>query len=210
LHEAFGRPGPPSPPTNPDLGRELSNVGRAYVENMRALLRAVAEADVTSYRALTGPNERIHKDFERLDNELLTACSDSLLKLTGRLPPQVIQAIVRESYDQLRKCYELGLARNPEMIGRVSVRFVIDRDGSVKNATAAQTVSLGPVGPRPDPGTETFFEKLGLRVSHAMDSTPLQDQAVIDCVVTQFQKLRFPPPKGGIVTVVYPIQFEPG
>jgi len=31
-----------------------------------------------------------------------------------------------------RRCYAEGLARNPNLEGRVSVRFVIGRDGSVR------------------------------------------------------------------------------
>ena len=37
-------------------------------------------------------------------------------KPTGRLPPQVIQMIVREKYETFRKCYEAGLGRNPARI----------------------------------------------------------------------------------------------
>jgi hypothetical protein len=50
---------------------------------------------------------------------------------TGRLPPEVIQRIVRERYAQYRGCYEAGLARNPALQGRVVVRFAIDRQGRV-------------------------------------------------------------------------------
>jgi hypothetical protein len=53
--------------------------------------------------------------------------------VSGRLPPEVIQRIVRQNYGRFRMCYEEGLARNPNLEGRVSVRFVIGRDGSVSN-----------------------------------------------------------------------------
>ena len=36
------------------------------------------------------------------------------------------------------------------------------------------------------------------------------DLAVARCVFAGFEKLVFPPPDGGIVTVVFPIQFSPG
>lgn len=54
-------------------------------------------------------------------------------QVSGRLPPEVIQRIVRQNYGRFRMCYEQGLARNPNLEGRVSVRFVIGRDGSVSN-----------------------------------------------------------------------------
>jgi len=53
--------------------------------------------------------------------------------VSGRLPPEVIQRIVRQNYGRFRMCYEQGLSRNPNLEGRVSVRFVIGRDGSVSN-----------------------------------------------------------------------------
>jgi hypothetical protein len=53
--------------------------------------------------------------------------------VNGRLPSEVIQRIVRQNYGRFRLCYENGLRGNPSLQGRVSVRFVIGRDGSVSN-----------------------------------------------------------------------------
>jgi hypothetical protein len=53
--------------------------------------------------------------------------------VSGRLPPEVIQRIVRQNFGRFRMCYEQGLGRNPNLEGRVSVRFVIGRDGAVSN-----------------------------------------------------------------------------
>jgi hypothetical protein len=57
--------------------------------------------------------------------------------VSGRLPPQVIQRIVRQNYGRFRFCYEQGLASNPNLEGRVSVRFAIGRDGAVSFAANA-------------------------------------------------------------------------
>jgi hypothetical protein len=56
---------------------------------------------------------------------------------SGRLRPEQIQAVVRSNYDAFRKCYDAGLAHKPDLQGRVSVRFVIDAEGSVSNASVA-------------------------------------------------------------------------
>jgi hypothetical protein len=56
-------------------------------------------------------------------------------QVSGRLPPEVIQRIVRQNYGRFRMCFEQGLARNPNLEGRVAVRFVIGRDGSVSNVS---------------------------------------------------------------------------
>lgn len=53
----------------------------------------------------------------------------------GYLPPEVIQAVVRLGFHTLKGCYEEGLSRDPKLEGRVSVSFVIERDGSVKNSS---------------------------------------------------------------------------
>jgi hypothetical protein len=53
--------------------------------------------------------------------------------VNGRLPAEVIRRIVRQNFGRFRMCYEQGLARNPNLEGRVGVRFVIGRDGAVSN-----------------------------------------------------------------------------
>jgi hypothetical protein len=53
--------------------------------------------------------------------------------VSGRLPPEVIQRIVRQNFGRFRLCYENGLRTSPNLQGRVSVRFVIGRDGAVSN-----------------------------------------------------------------------------
>jgi hypothetical protein len=98
--------------------------------------------------------------------------------VSGRLPKEVIQRIVRQNFGRFRLCYEKGLAANPNLQGRVSVRFVIDRNGAVSN------------------------------VSNGGSSIP--DAGVVSCVISAYYGLSFPKPEGGIVTVVYPISFEPG
>jgi hypothetical protein len=96
----------------------------------------------------------------------------------GRLPPAIIQKVIRASYAKMRACYEEGLKRTENLGGKVTTRFVIARDGSV--------------------------------TSHTMVCTSLPDPTVVNCVGQQFRTLRFPKPEAGVVTVAYPITFEPG
>lgn len=98
--------------------------------------------------------------------------------LSGRLPPEVIQKVVRDAYGRLRRCYEAGLARDANLEGKLVVRFVINREGKVGEVTVAQ-------------------------------GTTMPDTAAIECMVKEYEALTFPPPDGGIVTVVYPIMFSP-
>ena len=55
----------------------------------------------------------------------------------GRLPPEAVQRVVRQSFGRFRLCYEDGLRRDPGLEGRVSVKFVIDRKGGVAMAADA-------------------------------------------------------------------------
>jgi hypothetical protein len=55
--------------------------------------------------------------------------------VTGHLPPEVVQRIVRQNYGRFRMCYENGLRSNPNLTGRVTARFVIGREGAVTNAS---------------------------------------------------------------------------
>ncbi|HEX4513032.1 MAG TPA: AgmX/PglI C-terminal domain-containing protein, partial [Polyangiaceae bacterium] len=52
----------------------------------------------------------------------------------GRLDPAVIQRIVRLNSGRFMGCYKEGLVHNPSLQGRVSVAFVIGRDGSVQTS----------------------------------------------------------------------------
>ena len=97
---------------------------------------------------------------------------------SGRLPAEIIQRTVRQNFGRFRFCYEQALRQNPNLQGRVAVRFVIGRDGSVSQ------VSNG--------------------------GSDLPDQNAVSCVVRSFYGMSFPSPENGIVTVTYPILFQPG
>lgn len=56
-------------------------------------------------------------------------------EVIGRLPPELIQRVVRQNFGRFRSCYEAGLRANPSLGGRVVTRFVIDRSGVVAHAT---------------------------------------------------------------------------
>jgi hypothetical protein len=53
--------------------------------------------------------------------------------VSGRLPPEIVQRVVRQNFGRFKACYESGLRGNPGLQGRVAVRFVIGRAGEVEN-----------------------------------------------------------------------------
>jgi hypothetical protein len=56
------------------------------------------------------------------------------VQVNGRLSVDVVQGVVRKSFAGFRACYENGMRTNPNLAGRVTVKFVIDRSGSVATA----------------------------------------------------------------------------
>jgi hypothetical protein len=53
----------------------------------------------------------------------------------GRLPPEIVQRVVRQNEGRFRACYQGGLRTNPALAGRITVRFAIDRTGAVPVAS---------------------------------------------------------------------------
>src|SRR5262249_16578759 len=47
--------------------------------------------------------------------------------VNGRLPPEIIQRIVRQNFGRFRLCYENGLRSDPKLTGTVATKFTIDR-----------------------------------------------------------------------------------
>lgn len=53
------------------------------------------------------------------------------VSVSGKLPPEVIQRIVRQNFGRFRLCYEQGLRTDASLQGTVIVSFTIATDGSV-------------------------------------------------------------------------------
>lgn len=101
-------------------------------------------------------------------------------RATGRLDPAIIQRVMRAAFDDFRSCYHQGLAGDSKLEGRVATRFAIERDGATSH------------------------------VDISGSDQRMRDVGVARCVAGVIERLRFPEPNGGTVTVTYPIQFSPG
>ncbi len=65
-----------------------------------------------------------------------TCVDEPSLATSARLDPELIQETIRSQYDDLRACYERALAGNRNASGVVTVRFVIAKNGQVREARA--------------------------------------------------------------------------
>jgi hypothetical protein len=63
----------------------------------------------------------------------------------GRISQEAVMRTVRQNFGRFRMCYEKGLARNAALMGRVELRFGIERDGSVSHLISGAGTDL------PDP-----------------------------------------------------------
>jgi hypothetical protein len=57
----------------------------------------------------------------------------------GGLDREVIAGIIREHLGQVRYCYERQLAANPDLYGKLKIRFTINSDGVVDSQLVSQT-----------------------------------------------------------------------
>ena len=89
----------------------------------------------------TGTGQGFGSGHGRLGGGALATSTPTLrqgaTQVNGKLPPEVIQRIVRQNFGRFRLCYENGLKNNPTLQGKVSVKFVIDRSGAVSTASDA-------------------------------------------------------------------------
>lgn len=100
--------------------------------------------------------------------------------ILGGLDKSLIDAVIKRNMSQIRYCYQRQLAKNPSLSGKIKVKFVIAKDGSVSKASIASS-TMGGAG------------------------KPVQS-----CIVGRFKKFKFPKPNGGIVIVKYPFIFTGG
>ncbi|MBS2018431.1 MAG: AgmX/PglI C-terminal domain-containing protein [Deltaproteobacteria bacterium] len=102
----------------------------------------------------------------------------------GRMDPKYIQEVIRaELMPMAGKCYEELLSRKDAAAGRISMSFTIVAD-----------------------------EKLGAIVEDAAADADggVADERMSTCIRESLSTLSFrPPAHGGVVTVVYPIEFSP-
>jgi hypothetical protein len=98
----------------------------------------------------------------------------------GSLDKELIRKVIQSHASQIRYCYEQQLAISPKLEGKVSIRWIINANGSVSS-------------PQLDRG-----------------GTTMDNGAVPSCMMSRIGTWMFPKPKGGgIVVVTYPWILRP-
>ena len=93
----------------------------------------------------------------------------------GSIDKELIRKVIQEHASQIRYCYEQQLAINPRLQGKVSIKWIINADGSASS-------------PQVD-----------------ASATTLDDATVHKCMMDRITSWAFPKPKGGgIAVITYP------
>jgi len=77
--------------------------------------------------------------FDHASSALMERHTPRVARPAGHTPPDVIRRIIHENQGQFQLCYDIGLGLNPALQGRVVVKIVIDRNGSVAMAADARS-----------------------------------------------------------------------
>ncbi len=85
---------------------------------------------------------------------------DPTISTNGHIDPEIIRRTVRQNEGRMIGCYTDGLRKNPGLEGRVEVKFVIGRDGSV-------TVAQDGASDLPDPAVRACVVQSFYQMSFA-------------------------------------------
>ncbi len=93
----------------------------------------------------------------------------------GSIDKELVRKVIQDHAAQIRYCYEQELAVNPRLQGKVSIKWVINGDGSASSP----------------------------QVDHS--GTTLENGKVHECMMARITSWQFPKPKGGgIAVITYP------
>ncbi len=106
---------------------------------------------------------------------VLADASTGMAVVMGWVDKELIRKVIQDHASHIRYCYEQQLTVNPRLQGKVSIKWVINGDGTVSNAQ---------------------IDRFG---------TTLEDGKLHECMMARITSWQFPKPKGGgIAVITYP------
>ena len=64
------------------------------------------------------------------------------MQVSGPLPPEVIQRLIRQRFENFDVCYQRGRRANPSLAGVIETTFVIDSSGKMVNVNESAATNL--------------------------------------------------------------------
>ncbi|MCX7944681.1 MAG: AgmX/PglI C-terminal domain-containing protein [Deltaproteobacteria bacterium] len=87
-----------------------------------------------------GKSRRAHGDFNLgAGGKSEEAVSTGKLVMVGGLDKDVVAKVIKRYWAQIKYCYEKELSKNPNLYGKIAVKFTISSNGSVSEAEIEQT-----------------------------------------------------------------------
>lgn len=113
------------------VGRDCSGVGFATGPSIGNTTGPKRGSEYDPFA--TGPG----KPREPRPDSALVAVEDPITM--GGIDRAAVDAVVKRHMSQIRYCYQRELNRSPGLAGKVSVKFIIAKDGSVSSANVAKS-----------------------------------------------------------------------
>lgn len=127
---------PINPGTTPGTIEVRSSVGDASLNVVASSIREELPA--------TGVPRLMPDDVGEVPPDGRAAIVPTDPVVLGALDRSVIDAVIKRNMNQLRYCYSRELTQNPGLEGRIVVKFVIARDGTVSSATTGSSTMASP------------------------------------------------------------------
>ena len=106
---------------------------------------AQPEADSPAESAFPGAEAPPSQEIAVGKNSPIPRIRSGAAMVQGSLSKEVIRRIVHRHINEVKFCYERGLASKPDLSGRVAVKFIISGTGAVQTAAVASS-TLGDSG----------------------------------------------------------------
>lgn len=120
-------------------------------------------------------NAAANTRLDEFDLLSIDCCDKRKEEVTGSLPKQHFTSVIHSHVSEVRACYQAALAGWPDLEGMVTVKFIVNTDGSVLSAMVEKS------------------------------KTTLGHDNVECCIVNALKRWIFAPPEGGgIVVITHP------
>ena len=126
------------PASSEKTGADSWSETRAKQEKPAASMPVPATAAATEAEAEAAED----KDFARAQQKearVSSRVSFKITKVNGAIEKQSIMNSLNVHKSQIKYCYENALKTNPGLAGRVVLRFIIQKDGSIQTVTVARS-----------------------------------------------------------------------
>lgn len=128
-----------------DASPARCHVGAAAPDTWRAQIAAASERAATAKRDAAN-GDAGSSEGDEAGGVVRAAVGSSKPVILGALDKKEIQRVVRIKRNAVKYCYEKALVKDPELSGKVTVKFVISAQGRVSSAQiASSTLGSGEV-----------------------------------------------------------------